>query len=548
MATDQDQKLGMREHWKALLIVTLVSLSSFQYGLDFGIIGGLQAMIGFLEVFGERADTSIGWNINAERQQLISSLMILGAFISSSTAGFTAKYFGRKVSLWIACIGVFISTAIMQATTAIGGLYAGRLIIGLSNGLLMTHAQLYIQECAPGRYRGFGISIFTYWVSVGSLIGTVIDNFAAKIEDRTAYIIPLGIVHVIPLVLTIGLFFIPESPRWLATSKSVSLENSVKPTIGPVPGSMWRMDDAERALRRLRPAGWSVADEMDEMRTTLAAEARLQSSVGYRTLFQNPIDRRRTILSVLGLTTQAASGAMFVISYGTYFFEMANVGNAFENSCILTGTGVAALLFNALIITKYGRRRVMMLTGFVVCGLSQLIMAVVYTVEPGTEKTGKAIVGLSVVYIVAYNALISTYAWLSGGELASQRLRSHTFGLATAIGFFGAWLTTFTAPYFINPLELGWGPKYGYIWTGSCLIAGIWVWLYLPEVKGRTLEQIDEMFEARVPARKFRKYQCTGHHATLDEKPQVDHVESQSSHDDGSESKHSNAKVSGAEV
>ncbi|KAI1276823.1 MFS monosaccharide transporter-like protein [Xylaria sp. FL0933] len=486
-----DEKLGMREHWKALLIVTLVSLSSFQYGLDFGIIGGLQAMVGFLQVFGERAtSTPLGWNINAERQQLISSLMILGAFISSSTAGFTAKYFGRKMSLWIACVGVFISTAVMQATTQIGGLYAGRLVIGLANGLLMTHAQLYIQECSPGRYRGFGISIFTYWVSVGSLVGTVVDNFAAKMRNRNAYIIPLGIVHVIPLILTIGLFFIPESPRWLATKG--------------------RMDEAERALRRLRPTGWSVIHELDDMKTALAAEARLQSSVGYRTLFENPIDRRRTILSVLGLTTQAASGAMFVISYGTYFFEMANVGNAFENSCILTGTGVAALLFNALVITRYGRRRVMMVSGFIVCGLSQLIMAIVYTIEPGTQKTGKVIVGLSVIYIVAYNALISTYAWLSGGELASQRLRSHTFGLATAIGFFGAWLTTFTAPYFINPEKLGWGPKYGYIWTGSCAIAGAWVWLFLPEVKGRTLDEIDEMFEARVPARKFRKYQCVG--------------------------------------
>ncbi|KAJ8110487.1 hypothetical protein ONZ43_g5857 [Nemania bipapillata] len=478
MGSKQGQNMGMREHWKALLIVCLVSLSSFQYGLDFGIIGGLQAMIGFLQVFGQKApDTPLGWNINAERQQLISSLMILGAFISSSTAGLTAKYFGRKMSLWIACVGVFVSTAVMQATTQIGGLYAGRLIIGLSNGLLMTHAQLYIQECSPSRYRGFGISIFTYWVSVEG-----------------------------------------------------------------------RMEEAEKALRRLRPAGWSVADELNEMKTTLAAEARLQSSVGYRTLFRNPIDRRRTILSVLGLTTQAASGAMFVISYGTYFFEMANVGNAFENSCILTGTGVAALLFNALIITKYGRRRVMMMTGFVVCGLSQLIMAIVYTVEPGTQKTGKVIVGLSVIYIVAYNAFISTYAWLSGGELASQRLRSHTFGLATALGFFGAWLTTFTAPYFINPLKLGWGPKYGYIWTGSCVIAGTWIWLYLPEVKGRTLEQIDEMFEARVSARKFRKYQCTGHHIALDEKPQTDHVESQSSHGDGSEPKNSTTIVSGAEV
>ncbi|KAI1367156.1 general substrate transporter [Xylaria arbuscula] len=516
----------MKDHWKALSIITLVSLSSFQYGLDFGIIGGLQAMIGFLQVFGERAPTTpLGWNINAERQQLISSLMILGAFISSSTAGFTAKYFGRKMSLWIACVGVFVSTAVMQATTQIGGLYAGRLIIGLANGLLMTHAQLYIQECSPGRYRGFGISIFTYWVSVGSLIGTVIDNFASKIDSKNAYIIPLGIVHLIPLILTIGLFFIPESPRWLATRYG-------------------RMDEAERALRRLRPAAWSVADELEEMKTTLAAEARLQSSVGYRTLFQNPIDRRRTFLSVFGLTTQAASGAMF--AYGTYFFEMANVGNAFENSCILTGTGVAALLFNALVITKYGRRRVMMMSGFVVCGLSQLIMAIVYTIEPGTQKTGKVIVGLSVIYIVAYNALISTYAWLSGGELASQRLRSHTFGLATAIGFFGAWLTTFTAPYFINPTRLGWGPKYGYIWTGSCAIAGAWVWMYLPEVKGRTLEQIDEMFEAGVPARKFRKYQCTGH--VDDEKPHVDHVESGSSQDDGGEPKKAVASVSTSKI
>jgi hypothetical protein len=49
------------------------------------------------------------------------------------------------MSLWIACVGVFVSTALMQATAQIGGLYAGRLIIGLANGLLMTHAQLYIQ-------------------------------------------------------------------------------------------------------------------------------------------------------------------------------------------------------------------------------------------------------------------------------------------------------------------------------------------------------------------------------------------------------------------
>lgn len=127
-----------------------------------------------------------------------------------------------------------------------------------------------------------------------------------------------------------------------------------------------------------------------------------------------------------------------MIAYGTYFFEMANVGNAFENSCILTGVGVAALLATALLITKFGRRRVMMISGFILCGISQLVIAVVYTVHPNTESSGKALVGLSILYIIGYNSLVAPYAWLSGGELSSQRLRSHTFGLATGIGFFFA--------------------------------------------------------------------------------------------------------------
>lgn len=68
---------------------------------------------------------------------------------------------------------------------------------------------------------------------------------------------------------------------------------------------------------------------------------------------------------------------------------------------------------------------------------------------------------MSVIYICGYNGMVATYAWLAGGEIPSQRLRSYTFGLAAAVGFAGAWLATFTAPYFINPDALNWGPEYG---------------------------------------------------------------------------------------
>lgn len=73
----------------------------------------------------------------------------------------------------------------------------------------------------------------------------------------------------------------------------------------------------------------------------------------------------------------------------------------------------------------------------------------------------QAIIALSVIYITGYNGMVATYAWLAGGEIPSQRLRSYTFGIAAAVGFAGAWLATFTAPYFINPSALNWGPEYG---------------------------------------------------------------------------------------
>lgn len=104
------------------------------------------------------------------RQQLISSLMTLGAFVSSGTAGFVAAKLGRRLCLWLACLLCVVSNVIMMATTDIGALYAGRLLIGLANGYFMTFSQLYIQESSPAKYRGLFLSVFQFCTSFVSCL------------------------------------------------------------------------------------------------------------------------------------------------------------------------------------------------------------------------------------------------------------------------------------------------------------------------------------------------------------------------------------------
>ncbi|KAF1967381.1 monosaccharide transporter-like protein [Bimuria novae-zelandiae CBS 107.79] len=491
------QKEKWTSHWRLFIACGVMILSPFQYGIDFGMIGGLQAMVGFLKVYGYRTPASpSGWNIATERQQLISSLMTLGAFISSGTAGLIANRLGRRACLWMACLTCCVANIIMMTTTHIGALYVGRLVIGLANGYFMTFSQLYIQESSTAKYRGLFLTGFQFFTSFGTLIGTIVDWATAKRPDKSAYLIPLGLIYVVPFFLSIGMFFIPESPRWLILQG--------------------RYEEGKKSLDWLRPDGFDTAAETAEIRAAIDKEKEMSSGVGWVDMVKNPVDRRRTLLAIAAVSLQAASGAMFIIAYKAYFLTMAKVTNPFAMSNVLSTIGILAIIANSLIIVKFGNRRVLLMTGLLNCGILQLIIAIVYDKQPGTKSTGTVIIALSCLYMFNYNGLIATYAWLAGGEIPTQRLRSHTFGMAAAVGFAGAWLTTFTAPYFINPAALNWGPRYGYIWFPSCVIAAAWVFVFLPEVKNRTLEEIDEMFEARLPARKFKTYKCVGVLNTLD--------------------------------
>lgn len=150
------------------------------------------------------------------------------------------------------------------------------------------------QECSPARYRGFLISSFQIFTTVSNLVGTIVDNFTAKIVGRNAYLIPLGLIYVLPVVISVGLLFVPESPRWLAQHD--------------------HQDAARKALRWLRPGTEAEIDtELHDITAALDLEIAREKSIAVWDMFRDPIDRRRTILAVCALTVQGSSGSMFII-------------------------------------------------------------------------------------------------------------------------------------------------------------------------------------------------------------------------------------------
>ncbi|KAL4805907.1 general substrate transporter [Aspergillus unguis] len=487
---------------KCLFLCSLVSMANLQYGFDLAAIGSLQAMPGFLKVFGyEDPAAEGGYAINSTVQQLITSLLTLGSFVSSLVAGFFSTYLGRKPALWTACLMNAIACGIQIGAPSAGVLYLGRLLLGFANGFLVTFSNIYTAEASPAHMRGVMVALFAYWVNIGSIMGAAVDNKTKERMDALSYRIPLACLYAVPTVLAVALFVVPESPRWLLVRGEAG--------------------KARRALERLRGRSYSklrLAAESGEGPTLLEVEwaemvkgveeeKREAGSVSGLDMFRG-IDLRRTLLCYGMIACQTASGVWFLIGYQTYFFTVTGITKAFEFSIMNTCFGFLGVNIGMYAISQLLGRRAILILGAIACGLCQLGSAIAATVSPESYATGQALVALTALFMFFYNGCVGAASYPVATELVSSRLRAWTVGSATSLGYLLAWLTNFCTPYFINPENLNWGAKYGYIWAGSNAVCVVFFYFFIPEMKGRSLEELDEIFAARVPARKFKKFQC----------------------------------------
>ncbi|THH08831.1 hypothetical protein EW145_g2437 [Phellinidium pouzarii] len=431
-------------------------------------------MQGFLRVFGVQSGNGT-FVIQTQFQQLITSLLQVGLILASVAIGPFSTSFGRRAGLVVASVIGCIGITIQVLVTAQWPVYIGRLLLGISNGIYVNMTVLYISEAAPAHLRGLMVAVFQPFVNLGGFIGALISNALQSNLTKHSYQIQLGILYIVP----VWLFFHRLAYTRVATLAcgGTSLEE--------------------------------IEEELRNIQESIIAEKQISSTVAWKDIWKGP-DLRRTLLCVACATFHAASGVNFLIGYGTFFFQIAGTTRPFTDTIILQSVNLGTSLFALPLARRFGRRTIL-LWGFGATTCSMFAVALIYTltVSSQTAASGKALVAMLCVFLGTYGATIGPLSWITAGEMAANRLRSYAFGLGMAIGFFFAWLTVFTTPYFINREGLNWGGKVAWIWAPSNLVTFVFVYFFLPETKGRKLEELDELFYNRVSARKFSSYKCS---------------------------------------
>ncbi|KAK4223510.1 putative high-affinity glucose transporter [Podospora fimiseda] len=474
---------------RIILICFLIALGQFQYGYDSAAIAGFQSMPAFLRIYGYVDPTNpIGLNISTDVQRLIQSLMNVGGFLSAVIMYSSHTRLSRRVGLWLGCFFGILSVTLMIAVTNLGGLYAGRLLLGMSNGFFVPCSVTYMSESAPSLLRGPIVGMTTFQTSLGALFGILVDNYSKGYPgDYTSWRIPLGVMYVVPVFLGVLLLFLPDTPRYYV-----------------VRGEDEKALKAIRRLRGIKDEAFLRA-EVGDIKSAFLAEKELHSGVHLNDMFRGP-DLRRTLLSIGANIGGSATGVTFMAGFSVYLFVQARVGSPFNWVMVSLGIALTGNMA-AFPAMKYFGRRELLIVCSLISSAMMFGMAIVYTVSGGgNPSASKALVALSIVYTWIYGIGQGPVMWALLAEIPRQPLRSQTVGVGSGLNFIVGWAISFFTPYFINPDKLGWGPKYGYIWGASNFILALWTFFFVPETKGRSLEQLDELFEEGVSARKFSSY------------------------------------------
>jgi sugar porter (SP) family MFS transporter len=372
----------------------------------------------------------------------------------------------------------------------------GRAIAGVGIGALSMVVPLYLSEIAPKEIRGRLIAIQQLMITIGIMIAFWVGYGSSLRTGDSTYRIPLGIQMIPGVLLFFGAFFLPYSPRWLVSKD--------------------RHEEALQVLAQLRSGGDITHPDTVAEHEEIIAQVKHEREVSvnsYLELFKGGL-RRRMILGILVQIFQQFTGMNSIMYYAPTIFKQAGIQST-AATLIASGVNgvlnVFATIPAILYIDRLGRRKTMiagailMSTCMLLCGIVMGAVGEV-TVNP---TTGNKEVDMSGNVHASYFCIVMVYlfvagfasswgpvGWIYPAEIYPLSVRAKGTSITTA----GNWLMNFViseiCPAMLNSIT--WAT---YIFFGCCCaVFSVTVFVFFPETKGRSLEEMDVVFSGSVLA------------------------------------------------
>ncbi|KIY64491.1 general substrate transporter [Cylindrobasidium torrendii FP15055 ss-10] len=475
---------------RAILLAIFIAFGGFLFGYDIGVISGCLIMPDFTRRFGDWDEATSEWVLNSHKQSIITSLLSAGTFVGAIGQAFTSDRFGRRGSILIWSFIFTIGTVIQTATeTSIAQMSVGRFVAGLGVGAMSAIVPLYNGETAPKALRGILLVMYQLQIIFGIFVSYVIGLGTHTISNSASWRIPVGLQMLWGLIILSGIFFLPESPRHLLGTS--------------------RIDEARKVVAELNsvPVDDPLVEEMVE---DLMFGIRAENDGGKATWAECFSTRnqlwKRTVNGMMLQFIQQLNGQNFYYYYGDTFFKSAGTSlSPYAIQTILGGVSVVGTVPALYAIETMGRRQ-SLLTGSVLEAIFSLVAALVghFCLAPantpadqltsGNKAGGNAIIAFAVLHVFSYAVFWGPVPWVYLGESFPLRIRPKSIALGSATNWLWNFLLSFFSPRIADDI----GPLILLIFCGVLVFGWFYVYFFIPETKGLSLEEVDEMYRANV--------------------------------------------------
>ena len=448
-------------------VCSIGSLGGLLFGFDTAVISGT---FSFIEQYFLLDEIEIGW---------FASSALIGAIIGALVSGSLSDRFGRKPILIIAAFLFFISALGCTIPNSFIFLIVARIIGGIGVGMASVLAPLYISEFSPPKIRGKLIALYQLSIVIGILLAYLSNWLLLKFSQESTSLFNetdklykifvsevwrgmFGLEMIPSGLFILLLFLIPESPRWLIKNNNPEKGFNI----------LTKISGEKIAEKEFIEIKNSISKFKGRIADLLRPGLRLALLVGIG-------------LSVFGQFT----GVNIIIYYGPTILE--NAGFKIDGALqFQVAIGLINLIFTILALWKIDRwgRRPLLVYGMFSVFISLIIIAFQFTFD---SSQGILIVVMLCIYMASLALSINAVIWVLIGEIFPNRIRGSAMSIVTFTNWGANFLTAFTFPWYIDKIGMGGG---FFTFAGMCLLATIFFNKYVPETKGKTLEEIENFW------------------------------------------------------